>query len=254
MSELITAVLIDDEQLALDTLRWQLGEFCPEVEVKATFRNPREAVSYLNRYSPDICFLDVDMPEMNGFEMLKKLEKRPEEVVFVTAYSEYAIRAFKVSAFDYLLKPIDEEELLATINNYLEQRKGRLEDRLEILMSQMTEVPKEPEKIALSTSEGLHIVKQSGIIHLEAERNYTTVHQEGRGPLIISKTLKDVEKLLNPQHFVRIHQSHTINLSKVEIYHKGRGGSVTMSNGDTLPVSKDKKESFLSILGRSIRF
>lgn len=249
MKNELKAILIDDEQLSLDTLSWQLNEFCPDIVVVKTFTNPLKAVNYLERNTIDLCFLDIDMPEMNGFEFLNQLKSKNFDVIFVTAYSEYAIKAFKVSAFDYLLKPIDEEELVSTIRNYKETANNSLNDQLNILVNEMAGKNNSPRKIALNTSVGMHFVEMKHIIHLEADKNYTTVHIEKQAPLIISKTLKEVEKTLDESYFFRIHQSHTINIDKIEIYHKGRGGSVTMSSGDILPVSKEKKDAFLEKLG-----
>ncbi|MEL6556969.1 MAG: LytTR family DNA-binding domain-containing protein [Bacteroidota bacterium] len=254
MKDQIKSVLVDDEQLSLDTLKWQLSEFCPEVVITGAFDNPNEAEVFLNENEIDICFLDIDMPEMNGFELLKQVKNRSFDVIFVTAYSEYAIKAFKVSAFDYLLKPIDEDDLVTCMKNYSMKAKDNIAQRIDLLFHQIQNKSDVPEKVAFHTSEGIHIVKQNQIIHLEAHRNYTTIYREKDSSIIVSKTLKEVEKLLSNDQFFRIHQSHTINLSKVDMYHRGRGGSVTMNNSETLPVSKDKKEEFLNKLENIVRF
>ncbi len=248
--DLITAVLIDDEQLALDTLQWQLKEFCPSVVVAASFTNPRLAYQYLCEHKVDVCFLDIDMPEMTGFEFLQQWETFHFDVIFATAYSEFAIQAFKVSAFDYLLKPIDEEDLIQTLEKYQHKKqKPKVSEQLSLLLNQLHQPTQQySTRIALATTEGIHLVDVNQIIRLEADKNYTTVHLLDRAPVIISKTLKEVECVLDPNRFFRVHQSHTIDLQKVDMYHKGRGGNVTLSNKDTIPVSKNKKASLLEKL------
>jgi two-component system LytT family response regulator len=245
----ITAIIIDDEQLAIETLSWQLKEFCPAIHLLNSFTNPIHAQQFLQNNEVDLCFLDIDMPEMNGFEFLQFWTKPPFDIIFTTAYSEFAIKAFKVAAFDYLLKPIDEEELLQTIHKYQNQQQGkRLQDQLSLLYQQLHTPSSFSDRIALSTQEGVYMIAVKNIIRLEADNNYTTVIIEDRSPIVLSKTLKEVESLLDPTIFLRVHQSHTIQLSKIEIYHRGRGGSLRMSNDDIVPVSKQKKEQLLDRL------
>ncbi len=247
----IKAVCIDDEQLALDTLCWQLSEFCPEVKVVAQFTRPREALSYLNSNDVDLCFLDIDMPELNGFQLLEEYGTPEFGVIFTTAYSEYAIKAFKVSALDYLLKPIDEEELVKTIARYSALQQPRsISEQLKLLTSQLQARGVEyPDRIALSTAEGIHMVAVDEVLRLQADNNYTTVYLRDGRKIIVSRTLKDVESLLDPRKFLRIHQSHCIQISGISMYQRAAGGTLVMSDGARLPVSRSKKESLLAHLG-----
>lgn len=250
MKRSIRCIVIDDEQLAIDSLLWQLNEFTQGLEVVSTFTNPREAQVYLSTHSIDLCFLDVDMPEMSGFDFLSKWAGSPPfDIIFTTAYSEYAVRAFKVSAIDYLLKPIDEEDLAATIAKYQQGKSPAIADQLALMMEQLQSPATSPGRIALPTAEGIHMVSMDDILHLEADNNYTTVYLSGGRTIMLSRTLKDMDSLLDARHFFRIHQSHTIHLAQVKLYQRGRGGSVTLLDGTVLPVSKTRKEAFLKVLG-----
>ena len=247
-------MLIDDEELAIATLVWQLEEFCPEVEVVKTFTSPSVAYDYLAVNSGiDLCFLDIDMPEMSGFEFLRKWEQGPPfDVVFATAYNEFAIKAFKVSAFDYLLKPIDEEELVGTIQKYAQKiASSDLTSKLDFLYQQLN-LPSQKNyaiRISLPTREGIHLVNTDKIIRLEAFKNYTSVYAEGKSTIVVSKTIKDMEKLLDPTTFIRVHQSHVVNWQKISTYQRGQGGSLTLEDGTVIPVSKNKKHLVLEKLG-----
>lgn len=251
MNNPLKCVIIDDEQLAIDTLKWQLTEFCERIQVVETFTNPKMAYSFLEDNSIDLCFLDIDMPEMSGFDFLKLWENNPPfDIIFATAYSEYAIKAFKVSALDYLLKPIDEEDLVLTVKKYkTKKHSDSLNAQLSLLIHQLDNTQKYADRIALPTIEGVHLINTTDIYRLEADNNYTTLYLNSAPSLLVSKTLKEVEKILNPSTFFRIHQSHTINLKMVKLYQRGRGGNVTLEDGTVLPVSKNRKEELLRILG-----
>ncbi|MEO0469214.1 MAG: LytTR family DNA-binding domain-containing protein [Bacteroidota bacterium] len=247
---MIQAIIIDDEQLAVDTLSWQLREFCPEIEIVGQFINPRLAFEWLQENQVKLCFLDIDMPEMSGFDFLTLWPMPPFEVIFTTAYDAFAIRAFKVSAFDYLLKPIDEEELVRSVQKFQSrQQPSRLVDQLSLLMQNIQPASSQyPDRIALSTLEGIHLVNVAEIVRLEADKNYTTFMFDERAPIVISKSIKEAEQLLSPQQFFRVHQSHTVCLAKIARYQRGTGGSLTMTNADEVPVSRYKKEALLEKL------
>lgn len=244
----INALIIDDEQLAIDTLKWQIKEFCPSIRILETFTNPTLAHQFLEKNKINLCFLDIDMPEMSGFEFLRLWQKLPFDVIFTTAYSEFAIKAFKVSAFDYLLKPIDEEELVLTIEKYQTKNSTEsLPEQLNLLINQLQKPTSYSSRVALPSTEGIHILDVATIIRLEADKNYTTVYTKTE-KIIVCKSLIEVEKSLNPKQFFRIHQSHSINVEKISMYHRGRGGSISLTNGDKLPVSKYKKEALLALI------
>lgn len=236
------AIIVDDEQLAIDTLRWQIKEFCTGLEIVESFTNPIHALEYLQEHTVDLCFLDIDMPEMSGFDLLKRLGDYSFDVIFTTAFDQYAINAFKVSALDYLLKPIDEEELAQTVKKYLESSKKSYERQIELMLEQLRTRKSYSGRIALGTAEGVHFINVEKIIRLESDKNYTTIVLRDSKSIVVSKTIKDVEKLLDPDTFIRIHKSHVVNYNAIEVYHRGSGGEVELSNGDIIPVSKLRKE------------
>lgn len=248
----IKAIILDDEQLAIDTLIWQINNYCQEINIVGTFTNPLEAQKYIYANPIDLCFLDIDMPEMTGFEFIDLWDITPFDIIFTTAYSEHAIRAFKVSALDYLLKPIDEEELETALEKYTSSFKSPktqdTNDQIKLLLNQLSNQEAYAERIALPTSEGVHFAHVKDILRLEADKNYTTVYFDEASPILLSKTLKEVEQLLDPERFFRVHQSHTIDLQKISIYHRGTGGSITMTNGDIIPVSKYRKTDLLRLM------
>ncbi len=247
----IKCIIVDDEQLAIDTLEWQLEEFCNDIEILHSFTNPLEAYEYLQTHEVDLCFLDIDMPELSGFEFINKWHGEPPfEIIFTTAYSEYAIKAFKVSAIDYLLKPIDEEDLISTVDRFKKNRnKSSLNDQLSIFMEQLNKPSLYPAKIALPTAEGVHLINVKDIVRLAAHNNYTFVHLIDRSSVLVSKTLKEVEKALSPDTFIRIHQSHTVCIDKIKIYRRGRGGQVTLTDDTSLPVSNKNKVMLMNKIG-----
>lgn len=244
----IKVVLVDDEQHGLDMLRWSLEQFCPEASVVKSFTDPKEASVYLQSNKPDILFLDIEMPGMNGFELLGALDEINFAIVFTTAYDEFAIRAFKVSAFDYLLKPIEKEELVAVIRKFRSSQTATDPDSQLMLLKQLIVQPTRLSRVALPTFEGLEMVQADHIVRCEADNNYTHIILEVGRKILVSKTLKDIEDLLKGHQFHRIHYSHLINLNKIERYVKGDGGYVIMDDGATVNVSRSKKESFLRAL------
>lgn len=247
MQNQLKAIIIDDELLAIDTLAWQLKNFCHNVEVLNRFTNPLLAYKWLQTHSVDLCFLDIDMPELSGFDFLKLFGDHISfDVIFTTAYSEYAIEAFKVSAIDYLLKPIDEEDLVNTVEKYRQRHLQSVNQKQLHSILQQLQTPK-PHKnhIALPTLEAIHVIDINDIIRIQADNNYTTLILHGDKKLIVSKTLKEIDSLLDPELFIRVHQSHSVSVNNIVSYQKGRGGNLTMIDGAIIPVSKNKKEAVL---------
>ncbi len=247
MIERIKVVLVDDEQHGLDILTWMLDQR-KDAEILATFSKPEEALLFLQKQQPDILFLDIEMPGMNGFDLLEQLEQLEFAVVFTTAYDEFALRAFKVSAMDFLLKPIDKEDLNRTLDRY--QARGRHSDmvkQMDLLQQLLRSPDMSLDKVAFPTFEGLQFVYAPDIIRCEADDNYTYVHVSTEQPILVSRTLKEVEDLLKSKQFLRVHYSHVINLNKIKKYVKGDGGYVIMDDGAMVNVSRSKKEAFLKI-------
>ena len=249
------ALIIDDEPHCVETLRLYLERYCPEVEITGECFDGDCAVKSIRDQNPDLIFLDIEMPKMNGFEVLEAVKDEKFEVIFTTAYDQFAIKAFKVSAADYLLKPIDKEELksaVSQVRSRLENKNGlsaetyrqQLEYLLENIHNQNNNFP----NIALPTLAGLEMIKAEHIVHGEADGNYTRLHLEDGGSILISKTLKEVETLLENHNCVRIHNSHLINLLHLKRYVRGDGGYVVLSNGKSVNVSRSKKDDLLDRL------
>jgi two-component system LytT family response regulator len=241
---MLKAILIDDEPNCLKVLEWELQNSCPNVEVLGLFSSGKEGLKALQQHQPDVVFLDVDMPYMNGFEMLELVPDIDFEVVFTTAHDEYAVKAFKINAIDYLLKPIDEDELQAAIK--------KVEDKQQTKNKKSTIAADDPRKniirkIALPTFEGLVFVEVDQIIYCQSDNNYTKIFLKEGKDLFISKTLKELEELLGNYHFYRVHNSFVVNLNEIKNYVKADGGYLVMSNEGKVRVSRSKKESLLSL-------
>ncbi|MEO1438550.1 MAG: LytTR family DNA-binding domain-containing protein [Bacteroidota bacterium] len=249
------ALIVDDEAHCVETLSIYLDRYCPEVEVLATYTDSVQAVQAIKELKPDLLFLDIEMPKMNGFEVLEAVKNEQFEVVFTTAYDQFAIKAFKVSAADYLLKPIDKSELKQAVKlaaERLGKKQGQSADsfrqHLEALFENIRSKNRNFPNIALPTLAGLEMIKTSTIIQCEADGNYSRLHLEDGGTLMVSKTLKEVETMLEDHEFARIHNSHLVNLLHIKRYVRGDGGYVVLSNGKSVNVSRSKKEVLLSKL------
>ena len=245
----LKAIIIDDEASSRNSLRQKLASHCVEVDVIAECANGEEGIKMIEDTEPDIVFLDVEMPRMNGFTMLTQLTKRNFEVIFTTAYDHYAIRAIRFSALDYLVKPVEVQELKDAVE-MANQKKNQPQnnERLETLLFNLVNEKNLNSRIAIPSLEGLQFIALNDIIHLQAESNYTIIYLQGNQKITVSKTLKDFEELLPVSVFIRIHHSCIINKNEVMKYLKGEGGQVIMSNGQTLDVSRRKKDEFLKAI------
>jgi two-component system LytT family response regulator len=203
-----------------------------------------EAVTAINNTKPDVVFLDIEMQQETGFDLLNKIGEIDFEVIFITAYSDYAIKAIKFSAIDYLLKPIDIEELKNAVLRVIQKREGRTSGRLQILRDNLT-APREKLKIGLPTTHGIIFTGVENILYCEASSNYTVLYTSDGKEYVASKTLKEYEDLLLEHNFFRIHHSYLVNLSAIKKYVKGDGGHVILANEVSLDVSKRKKTDFL---------
>ena len=246
---MIKCIIVDDEQKSQESLKILLEDFCKGVEVKALCQNVTEAINALATHNPDLVFLDIHLQRETGFDLLTPAKKIDFEVVFTTAYSEYAIKAFKFSAIDYLLKPIDIEELRKAVEKVKKKQNGNITDRLDQLILNLRNSSGQNYKLALPTSDGLIFVQIENIIYCEASSNYTQIFTQDGKKHLVSRTLKEYEDLLTDQNFFRIHNSYLINLNLIKKYVRGEGGYVVMTNDVSLDVSKRKKEAFLARLG-----
>jgi two-component system LytT family response regulator len=249
----IKAVLIDDEKNTLELLEWQLQTYCPQIIPVALCSSADEGITAINQYAPQLVFLDIEMPRKNGFEVLVAFPEPTFEVIFTTAYDQFAVKAFKFAALDYLLKPIDADDLLAAVERFEKLYRQRdFNQQLNILLKQYQLPQSLPGKIPLATQEGIFFADPQHIIHCDAASNYTIIHFEDKSKLVVSKTLKEMEDLLSPFSFIRVHHSHLINLKAVIRYIKSDGGFIEMSNAAQIPVSRSRREAIVELLMKKL--
>jgi two-component system LytT family response regulator len=242
---MITALIVDDEKNSCETLQSLLTDCCPDVSVVKYCQTIDEAVKAVELHHPNVVFLDINMKGENGFDLLERVKTIDFEIIFTTAFSEYAIKAFKFSAIDYLLKPIDVDELMAAVDRVIKRKRAEAPTRYEYLRQNLKMSDGQHFKLALPTSEGLTFIKISDIIYCEADSNYTTFFLTDGKKIIVSHTLKEYEEILSDYRFFRIHHSYLVNLDAIKQYVRGDGGHVVMINGAALDVAKRRKEEFL---------
>ena len=246
---MLKTIIIDDEQHCIDRIQKLLSKHSVTINIVNVCSNVDDAKEKIERLNPDVIFLDVHLREETGFDLLKQLSNIDFEIIFTTAYDSYAVEAFKFSALDYLLKPIDEDELQLTIEKL--KKKTSLKDvskKVEVLFHNLEDKTAQVKKIAVPTIEGLTFIKIIDIIRCQSDINYTHIFLEGNKKITVAKTLKHFETLLEPYHFFRTHQSHLINLSCIDKYVKGKGGYVLMSDGIHVEVAVRRKEDFIDKL------
>jgi two-component system LytT family response regulator len=245
---MIKAIIVDDEPYCCETIASLLEEYCHNIEVTGVYQNGADALSSILKQSPDLVFLDVEMPKLNGFEMLEKLPVINFDIIFTTSYDQYALKAIRFSAIDYLLKPIDREELQKAVQKVIHRSQRTITQQVEILMQKLHQPAKSIGKIALPTMEGLQMIPVDSIISCESDSNYTIVLLKAKKKIIVSSTLKEIEETLEDHSFARVHRSYLVNLNEVEKYVKGEGGYLIMSDGTMIDVSRNKKELLLKKL------
>ena len=244
---MLKAVIVDDEPYCCEALV-TLMEDSPDVKIVAVCSSAADALVAIQKYSPDIVFLDVEMPKMNGFEMLEQLPAVNFEIIFTTSYDQYALKAIRFSAIDYLLKPVDSEELQKAIQKVALRSQKPIAQQLEILMQKIHQPSTPMTKIAMPTIEGLQMIPVDSIISCEADSNYTILLLKNNKKIVVSRTLKEIEELLEQHSFIRVHRCYLANLNEVEKYVKGEGGYLVMSDGTTIGVARNKKEVLLKKL------
>lgn len=244
----ITTVIIDDEPRARETIKNMLMLYCPDLEIAGEAASVASGVGLINELQPDLVLLDIKMPDGTGFDLLKQLPSIDFSLVFITAFDEYAVKAFKFSAVDYLLKPIDPDELVSTIDRVKQQKKSDKVD-LSVVLNNLRDLKKENKKLVLKTTESIFVVSIQEIIRCEASGNYTHFYLSSEHPILVSHTLKDYEEMLKGYSFLRVHQSHLVNLEHIKRYDKSDGGMLVMTDNKTVPVATRKKEMLLNVLG-----
>lgn len=234
--------MVDDESNNRQNLRNMLHKFCTEINVMGLAKNIKEAENLINTTSPEVVFLDIEMPGGNGFDLLAKV-KVDFKVIFVTAYDEYALKAIKFSALDYLLKPIDRQDLIQAVKRLKEEHLG-LDLRLENLKNYLNN---QDNKIALSLADEIRLISLQDIIRIQADNNYCKFFLKNKEEILTSKNLGFYYDLLKSQDFIRIHQSHIINKNMLEKYVKREGGYVQLTNGDQIPISRSNRDVVLKL-------
>ena len=247
---MIRTLIVDDEPDSLENLQLKITEFCPELTLVSAFTDPGEALAYMQTYPIDLLFLDIEMPRMNGFHLLNELGTCEFEIIFTTAYNHYAVEAIRLSAFDYLMKPISIMDLQSAIQRLVLTSGRPAAPRMEALNKNLITIYNQSDKISVATSEGLEFIVISHIVRIEASTNYSRIFfREGRS-VLYTRQLKDFEEMLSPYRFFRIHHSHLINLNYIKKYIRGEGGKVIMENGDELDIARRKREEFLKIISQ----
>ena len=246
---MIKAILIDDEKSSIQSLEYELKEYCPDVEVIGTSRKPLEAVPLIKENRPDLVFLDIEMPEINGFELLQQLDNIDFDVIFVTAYDQFAMQAFEFNAIDYILKPVRKDKLIHAVQKVVERQTHAFpKEDLDALVNNIQLQSRSGiEKIALPTSDGFEFVHVNTIVFLQAESNYTWVHLESK-KYLIAKTLKEMSSMIPFPQFFRAHKSYLVNLNHVARYVRGSGGYLVLDNGEQISVSRGQKEALMRVL------
>jgi two-component system LytT family response regulator len=250
------AILVDDEPDGIRTLKKMLEMHCPQVEVTGTCSNAETAKQQVSEASPDVVFLDIQMPGKSGLELLTELAEQNFEVIFVTAHNEYMLQALQYSAADYLLKPVDEDRLIEAVERVEKRTEaGKKEERNKALLHNLGQAGNPSEmRLCLPTLKGFIVLKLDEIIYCEAERSYTVFHLEGNKTVTVSKPLVEYDQVLKDTSFLRIHKSFLINLHHVKEYQRGEGGIVIMTNNAEIEVSRRKKDQFLMKVREVFRF
>ena len=251
MSKKLKTVIVDDEQDAVDFISSIIGEYCTSLEVVAMANNVAQGVSAINDKKPDLVFLDVEMPNGNGFDLLAQFPEKDFDVVFITAFNHYAIKAIKFSAIDYILKPININEFIEAVNRVIKKRSERHSqgnESLKILMENLRTSP--PSRMAIPTADGMEYLNPRDIIRIEADRSYSWFYLTGGRKILVSKHLKEFQELLSDRYFFRSHNSHLVNLKYVKKYIRKEGGYIEMTDGAMIPVSRNRKDLFLAHMAK----
>lgn len=245
---MITATIVDDEPDCCESLATLLERYCPEVKVLDICYSAEAAIESVKEHKPKILFLDIEMPFMNGFELLGKLDDTHFELIFTTSYDQYAIKAIRFSALDYLLKPIDREELQKAVQKAAQRHQHPLPQQLDLLLQKLKQPAFTVQKIAVPTMEGFQLITAAAIISCESDSNYTFLFLKDKRKITASRNLKEMEEILEDYPFIRVHHSHIVNINEVEKYIKGEGGYLVMSDGSTINVSRSRKDLLLKRL------
>jgi len=245
---MIKAIIVDDELTAIKSLKWEIENFCSGVTIMDSFTNPLEAISAINYLKPDCVFLDIEMPEMDGFQLLHQLNYRDFDLIITTAYDSYALKAFKENAIDYLLKPVDSDDLIKSVSKIKKNKTDNsLGKELQTVIKNLTNT-NTPNKIALPLSGRTIFVYPEDIVYCKSDGNYTTIFFKDGKKEILSKKIKDMEDIFHNNLFFRVHNSYLVNIKHITEFVKSDGQYIVLENGVSIPVSRSKKGPLLDLL------
>jgi len=251
MKRKLKTVIVDDERNAVDFIFSIIGEYCPELEVVGKAYDVPEGVNIINEKKPDLVFLDVEMPNGTGFDLLNQFPEKNFDVVFITAFNHYAIKAIKFSAVDYILKPINISEFIEAVKKVVQKHSDNTSnsnESLKILMENIKSVS--PSRLAIPTADGMEYLNPKEIIRIEADRSYSWFYLTNNRKILVSRHLKEFQDLLSDRSFFRSHNSHLINLKYVRKFIRKEGGYIEMQDGAQIPVSRNRKDLFLIHMSR----
>lgn len=247
---MIKTIIIEDEQQSAEVLELMLQKFSDIIEVIDVCNTPAKGIESIQKKSPDLVFLDIEMPRMNGFEMLKRVGPVDFNIIFTTAYNKYAINAIKISALDYLLKPIDRDELAKAIKKCQQNMEQKsMGFKMDLLLKNLSQQGALDKTLTLASTDGVRFIKMKDIIRLEAQGRYTKFHLLNKEEILTSRTLGDFEETLTANEFFRIHESHIVNLLYIDRFHKGNN-YVLLSDKTELPLARRRKEEFMKLIPR----
>ena len=243
---MLKAIIIDDEEHCIKTLEWSIAQyFYGDIDIIATTQNPIEGLKLVNNLKPDILFLDIEMPHLSGIDLAEMIQHNMTNIIFTTAYDQYAIKAIRLSALDYLLKPVDHEELGKVIEKIKLQQS--IDNREQIINLQEAKKTRILNKIALKDTNGFTLIAFNDIVFIRGENNYSDFKLSNGNTMLVSKTLSAIEEVLDMELFFRIHKSFIINLQYVASFKKADGGDLVMTDGTNIPISRNKKDKFLEL-------
>ncbi len=249
----LKTIVIDDEIDAVNFIRSIIKEYCPLLEVEDVAHSANEGEKKINEHKPDLVFLDVEMPHGSGFDLLCRFPEKTFDVIFITAFNHYAIKAIKFSAVDYILKPININEFIAAVEKVIEKRKQHVskEDSFQTLLENVRSAM--PGKLAIPTSDGMEYLNTKEIIRIEADRSYSWFYLINNKKILVSRNLKEYQELLTDRNFFRSHNSHLINLEHVKKFIRHEGGAIELDDGSQVPISRGKRDLFLLQMAKMVK-
>lgn len=245
------AIIVEDEPHSAETIKEILSSHFNDLEIVSQTTNVKDSVEAINKHKPDLLFLDIDLPDGNSFDILQQIDYKNYKIIFITAHQEYAIKAIKFSAFDFILKPFDPMELISTVNDVLKEKMNEdYELKFQAFFTNFNNSLQGIKKIVLKTVEKIHIVDVKDIIRCQSDNTYTNFFINNGRKIIVSKNIKKYEEMLTDYGFMRVHQSHLINLNYISYFDKSEGGAIVMSDNSNIPISSQKKQKLFEYLDK----